>query len=299
MLYSIKKSDFRFPQKWEIVYFVTSRCNNNCRHCWSKNNYLGKDVDIEQHKAFFENLDISRISNIKLSGGECSLYPNLPELISLIRDYVPNSIPLVMFSNGRFLFDAFGRVNNVKKTITNLVGNNYIELHISVDEYHIKCFANSKKISFEQAVNEYSKCIRELITYSANSDNVSVKFKIHCNIGRSIWHRQCLFNDIDEETWKDYFIVTEGLIKAGNAKEIIESIPLEKSDQWSAFILNGVVFENSSNGLTRDTYEFQGHKYFLNETDRKDGTVIIGWWNLINHNYFGGSIYEFKHFISK
>lgn len=299
MLYKISKREFKFPQKWEIVYFVTSRCNSNCGHCWSKNNCLGKEVDIEQHSMFFEDLNVSRVANIKLSGGECSLYPYLPELISLIRSYVKNTVPLVMFSNGQFLFDTFGRVKNVKNTINDLTGNNHVELHISVDEYHIKCFANSKKISFEQAVGEYNKCVRELITYSANSDNVSVKFKMHCNVGRSMWHRQYLFKEIDEELWKHYFIVTEGLIKAGNAKEIRESVPIEKSDLWSAFVLNGVVFENVSNGLTRDIYEFHGNKLFLNETDRKDGVVILGWWNLINHIFLGGSIDEFKCFISK
>lgn len=299
MLYRIIKSDYKFPYKWEIVYFVTSRCNNNCVHCWSKNNYLGKEVDIEQHRKFFQDLDNSRVATIKLSGGECSLYSYLPELISLIRSYVQNTIPLIIFSNGRFLFDDFGCVNNVKKVINDLTGNNHVELHISVDEYHIRCFANSKKISFEQALVEYNKCIRELITYSVNSDNVSVKFKMHCNVGRSMWHRQYLLKDIDEELWKDYFIITEGLIRAGNAKEIRESIPIEKSDLWSAFVLNGVVFENTSNSLTRDIYEFQGSKLFLNETDKQEGVVILGWWNLINHNYLGGSIDEFKHFISK
>lgn len=299
MLYKIKKNDFKFPQKWEIVYFVTSRCNNNCRHCWSKNNYLGKEIDLEQHRFFFEDLDVGRVANIKLSGGECSLYPFLPELISLIRSYVPNTIPLILFSNGRFLFDASGCIKNVEKAINDLTRNNHIEIHISVDEYHIKCFADSKNVSFEKAVCEYNKCVNRLISFSVKSKNVSVKFKLHCNIGRSVWHREYLFKNIDEKLWKEYFIVTEGLIKAGNAKEIRESTPIVESDLWSAFVLNGVIFENISNSFTRDEYDFQGNTLFLNETDRKGGVVILGWWNLINHKCFGVSIDEFKRLIIK
>lgn len=287
------------PRKWEIVYFVTSRCNNNCGHCWSKNNFLGKEVGIEHHRRFFEGIDANRLSCIKLSGGECSLYNHLPDLISLIRSYVPNAVPLILFSNGRFLFDASGCVMDVHTIMDQLSGSNCVELHVSVDEYHIECFAKSKKVSLDLAALEYNKCVRELIGYSEKSDHVTVKFKLHCNIGRSLWHRHNLFQGIDEDAWKKYFIVTEGLIKAGNAQEIKESTEIKESDQWSAFVLNGVTFEASSNNHTRDIYDYQGKKLFLNESDKNDGVVVLGWWNLINHKFYGGTIDEFKQFLSR
>lgn len=57
-----------FPKKWEIVYFITTRCNNFCQHCWSKNNFLGSDVPLEQHEKFISKLNFDNVTEFKLSG---------------------------------------------------------------------------------------------------------------------------------------------------------------------------------------------------------------------------------------
>ena len=286
-----------FPNKWEIVYFLTTKCNHFCDHCWSKNNFLGTEISLEQHEKFLSIFDCNKIKELKLSGGEVTLYKDLKNLITLVRKYLPNEIDLTMFSNGRIFFSPQGYVldkNEIFEKLNDLFGKNKINLHISIDEYHIKHFAKMHNLDFKIACKEYEKMINILSCYNEINQLVDIKFKLHCNFGRLNWHRKNIYKNLKEESWENKIIKTEGLIKAGNAKNNIEeSVEIEESKFWSAFLMPGAKFSDVKESAISDCYTKDGKEIYLNPCKDGNGAVVLGWWNMINKKFFGGDIYEF------
>lgn len=291
-----------FPEKWEIVYFVTSRCNNNCNHCWSKNNFLGAETSLMNHEKFFRCIDPSVVKELKFSGGESTLYRELPALISLARCYLPHHIPITVFSNGHFLFEKDGTpksISSIANQLSNMISSNLnVALHISADEYHIASFAKKLGIDFCVAAQYFSLAIQRVIQVS-QENGFEFKVKLHCNIGRIAYHRNKIYVSLDENVWNRYFIKTEGLIKAGNALEIKESSEIQKSDMWSAFVMMGAEFSERKSDMTRDEFSLAGKKIYLNASQNGRGGVIMGWWNLINRNFIGGDVDEFIRFVNE
>ncbi len=291
-----------YPSKWEVVYFVTNRCNNNCGHCWSKKNFLGADVDIEQHENFFKTINTDKINTLKISGGESTLYKELPELIKLCRKYLKPSVPILIFSNGRFLFDNKGRANS-KEDISSYLSSmipdiENVSLQVSADEYHINSFAQRHRMTIESAILEYNVALTNIIKiYKAQNKVSSFKVKLHCNVGRSQYHKSNIYKNFDAQDMENFFIVTEGLIKAGNGAELDGTTEIQPSNMWSAFVMPGAEFSEERTPNTKDIFSYNGRQYFLNSNPNGKGCVILGWWNLINRRLIGGDISDFVGFI--
>lgn len=293
----------QFPSRWEIVYFVTNRCNNNCSHCWSKQNFLGADVELYKHEEIIGSLNPERISTFKLSGGEVTLFPQLNQLIVASRKYLRKTIPIQVFSNGRFLFDTNGKAKHkdaIYEYIFKLLPqNSNISLQVSADEYHIGSFCRKYGICFEDGVNEYNKAIMRAIeifeTYGNESN--TLKIKLHCNAGRAQFHQAHIYKDFPKEYWEKYFILTEGLVKAGNGKTLDGTTEIQPSERWSAFIMPGAEFKESPSQLTKDIFNSGIKNYYLDSNPYGKGSVILGWWNLINRKMIGGDLDDFIRFI--
>lgn len=293
-------SEVNFPKKWEIVYFITTRCNNFCQHCWSKHNFLGSDVSLEQHEKFISKLNFDNITEFKLSGGEVTLYDNLPKLITLCRKYMSDRVDLTIFSNGRIFFNIDGTILS-KKEIFNkleqLFNDNKVCLQISIDEYHLMFFSKSHQMDLKKAGEQYCKLINYLVDYAKNHNKVQVKFKLHCNKGRLNWHRINLYAKISNYIWDNFIIKTEGLIKSGNAINIEDAEEIRENDCWSAFMMPGAEFGTIKTSKKSDVYFKENDIIYLNPSTNGKGAVILGWWNIINKDFLGGDIYEFAKFI--
>lgn len=289
-----------FPKKWEIVYFITTRCNNFCQHCWSKNNFLGSDVPLEQHEKFISKLNFDNVTEFKLSGGEVTLYDNLSELITLCRKYMPDSVNLTIFSNGRIFFNTDGTILSKKEIfdkLEQLFNDNKVNLHISIDEYHLMSFSKSHQMDFKKAGEQYCKLINFLIDYTRSHSKVQVKLKLHCNKGRLNWHRVNLYAKISNYIWDNFIIKTEGLIKSGNAKNMEDAEEIRENNCWSAFMMPGAEFGLAKTSEKSDVYFKENNIVYLNPSTNGKGALILGWWNIINKNLLGGDIYEFAEFI--
>jgi hypothetical protein len=287
--------------KFELLLFITNSCNNNCMHCWSKDLTLCNKVNLQWYREFFKRLNTHLISEIKLSGGETTLYPKLPELINIIREYVPEEIQLSIFSNGNNLLNS--NIDDIIFYLKKQVGNNTnICYQISADEYHIASYSRIHKISFNSACLIYETFLKNFIfaiKHIKSNYNIDFngKIKVHCNFGRASYHRGVLYKNINENDWENYFLVTEGLVKSGNANYIKESTEIQESNMWTAFIMPGIVI---SDNLTKDSvpFKYKESLVYLNLSDQIfSGTVIMGWWNLINRIFVGGSVIDFINYV--
>lgn len=312
-------------KKWELVIFVSTVCNSSCSHCWSYNTYLGKIVDLEWYNSFFSLLNSKRISEIKLTGGETTLYPFLPQLISLIRKYIPSTIPIVIFTNGRKLVpiersetSVIETVHNIKHLITN---NKNISLQMSADEHHagslfrmlsgqklpsvsIKDIRNDNSCGFPYLKNMVLNFLDAIKIINQESYDLEFKgrLKIHCEQNRLKMHREVFYKDLSDSDWNTYVIATEGLIDSGNAKNLQNTIKIEENnDRLSAFVFPGAEFVNDPSCKKSECYmDVKGKKhYFIGSNKEMSGVVMLGWWNIINRTYCSASVEVFLQTLKK
>lgn len=298
-------------KKWEILLFVSPVCNSSCSHCWSYNTYLGKMVDLDWFRNFFSNLNPEKVKMIKLTGGETTMYPHLAELLSLIREYLPASIPIIIFTNGRKIVPYTRTEDSVNLTVQNiqqLIGENQnISLQMSADEHHAGSLfrAINKKNTPSFLKNEIMKDNLTGLPFLKNMvfnflDAVKIiekrkpdlkfegKLKIHCETGRLNFHKEDIYQEISKKDWEKYVIATEGLIAAGNARNLQKSIKIkENNDFLSAFVFPGAVFSKQKIGKSETYLDDCNNEYYLlgSNIGKDSGIVMLGWWNIINRIY--------------
>lgn len=310
----------KYPdKKWELVLFVSPVCNSSCAHCWSYNTYLGKMVDLDWYANFFSKLNVDRIEQIKLSGGESTLYPQLPELLTLIRRFVPDYIPIHIFTNGRTLIPTDRNamaIETAMQKILKLIGHNQnICLQISGDEHHAGSLWRAMNgiltppILLEEIrrdnemgqgylknmiLNFLDSC--EKISNDYKELKFTYKVKLHCEKGRLDFHRTQLYSDISDETWARCMVCSEGLIHAGNAEKLPDTVQLKTDENFlSLFVFPGAHFLSYPETKRDQAYhDVTGRVYYLSGSRKKEaGVVMFGWWNLIQQKHCALSVPDF------
>lgn len=89
-------------------WFVTWKCNYSCKYCWQEenaNSYRGERISRRKPEEWAAKFNEMKLSHLYFTGGEPSLYKELPQLISMLD---PN-IGLLMTTNlgGSFNVDRF------------------------------------------------------------------------------------------------------------------------------------------------------------------------------------------------
>lgn len=315
----------KYPhRKWEIVVFVSPVCNNSCVHCWSYNTYLGKMVALNWYENFFNSLNYKRIDRVKLSGGETTLYPKLSELITLIRRFIPDSVPIDIFTNARSLVPTHRSAQTVeqaKEKILKLIGKNKnICLQMSGDEHHAGSLWRAMNGILKPAItqNEMRKDNQNGLANLKNMvlnfldacqdislKNKELKFdfkvKLHCEKGRLKFHRHELYKDISDEIWAKHMICSEGLIKAGNAQNLSNTIQLTANDDWlSFFVFPGATFHLNPMQDKNEIYlDEKGISHYLcGSRLSNSGIVMMGWWNLVQKKYCAVKTSEFLNLLA-
>jgi len=149
---------FKRGMPLQLIFFVTSRCNLRCSHCfyWRELNHPQKELSLEEIKKIAKNSRLNLLW-LSLTGGEPFLRPDLAEIASSFCHYgkVANiSIP----TNAQLKDITF---KTTKKILTRCP-NTYISINISLDgleKTHDKI--RGVKGSFSKAIATYLK-LKEL-----------------------------------------------------------------------------------------------------------------------------------------
>ena len=121
------------------------------------------------------------------------------------------------------------------------------------------------------------------------------KIKIHAETGRLNYHRQEIFFWLDDATWESKVISSEGLIRSGSAKNIDSATELLPSSQLSLFLLPGAEFYQEPQTRKAQKYQNPENQSFIYLDVARIGgcgASIIGWWNIINKVFCGGTAYD-------
>jgi len=159
-----------------VVFFVTSVCNEKCRHCfyWEELNQKG-DLTIEQIRSISETMPA--ISDLWVSGGEPFMRKELIEILELF--YRNNDVRWVNLpTNGLFQERAHRCLDRVLSSCPEL----HIDLNVSVDGFeatHEKlrgvpgCYRKTLDMirSLSPLVQRYRKQLRVNMNTCLNADN--------------------------------------------------------------------------------------------------------------------------------
>ncbi len=172
-----------------VVFFVTSVCNEKCRHCfyWEELNQRG-DLTLPQIERI--SATMPRITDLWLSGGEPFMRKDLPEILELF--YRNNEIEWVNLpTNGMFRERIHEWLDRVLSRCQNL----HVDLNISMDGFertHEKirglpgCFRKTLEAlrSLPPLVRKYRSQLRVNMNTCVNADNLDeviefMKFVFH------------------------------------------------------------------------------------------------------------------------
>lgn len=275
----------------ELVYFVYPSCDGGCEHCWSSDMLMGRYKNFDWHCKVIEKLaELNTYSLIKLSGGEPFKNKELGKIAEQIHKKIGSDVPIQIFTSGRpfvSMKDGEEGVLETKKMLDTYFSNyDNISIQLSVDEYHLKVLKrlHSSKANEEDLVYNYIQNFMQacFVLMKEHPGFLGPKLKIHCEEGHLELHKK-LFSWFPEEWWRDYVILTEGLVYAGNAKCLERTFKIQPSNMLSYFLMPGVGFFDEPQ--TKRALKFSNQEKNIYLDDMDDSAILIhGWWNLINRD---------------
>lgn len=311
-------------KKLELVYFISPFCDGACTHCWSANTHLGRPMPLSWHRSFWSKVDPERLSVIKLSGGETLLYQDLGAVIRIIRQEVGRTVPIIIFTSGRQISSIKDGEQGITETRAALQANGLVadnvEVHMSADELHASSFYrhHARCGAAMNAAEElrHQKLGMPMLKIAArnfllacqleaSAGKVSFrggKLKVHAAAGRLAYHRSRLFGWMDQSMWRELVISSEGLIKAGRASSLAGSVEIRNDGPISLFLLPGAEFLTSACSGKAQAYRIKSAQqaiYLDSGTVDGPGAAIVGWWNLINRHFCGGTANDALSIIGK
>lgn len=110
-----------------LIFFVTSKCNSNCKHCFNKINLNSKnDLNLDEIKLISQNLP--DFKTLLLSGGEPFLRKELAKIVELF--YFQNNISNLSIPTNGFLSN---QIYEMTKQILDFCPKIKLTLNFSID----------------------------------------------------------------------------------------------------------------------------------------------------------------------
>ncbi len=186
------KNNFLLKYKFiENLYLVLNyRCNLNCRHCCNPKNMDQFFISFEQAKKIIDEAVELGVSEILVTGGECTLNKDFLNIVKYIKS---KYLRLVIFSNGQNFYDNEDLFNSIVDIYPSLIQFSLYSTNPQVHDNmtrvsgsHHKTLSVLKK--FKQAGINVG-IINFQSTYNKNSYAELKKFadslKINCDTGCS------------------------------------------------------------------------------------------------------------------
>lgn len=306
------------PDGWEIVIFVFPVCEGTCAHCWSSETYFGRTVGLDWYINFFSKIDFRKIREIRLSGGDPLLYKELGSLIDLINYSSGCRTKITILTAGLGFVSINPNASGLENTILNLKKIGVIKpqtsIHLSADENHAGSLFRydngiKKRPSSLEKIHEENYQGFELVETQAKNflkamDVLSReekgfrggKLKVHAASGRLLEYRQQVFSWINDNDWQEKVESSEGLFDSGQAaKNFANNIKILPSSQLSLFIMPGAEFYYQPISKRSQAYNFKGKGFsqvYLDNSKNNLGAAVIGFWNLLEKNFYGGNAIE-------
>lgn len=255
----------------------------------------------EWYETFWQRIDPARVEEIKLTGGEPFLYRKIGKVVEIIRQ-VSSRVPIRIFTGGRNIVSLKSGKEDIKETVRKILETSVIfesvKIHISREDI-LRMNQLGIPLLQTQVKNFLAACE---ILVANNKGFGGGRIKIHTEIGRLNYHRQEIFPWFDGAVWESKVISSEGLIRSGSAEEIDSAIELLSTSQLSSFLLPGAEFYQKPQTRKAQKYqnpESQSVVYFDVARVGGCGASIIGWWNIVNRVFCGGSTYDTYRLIGK
>lgn len=284
----------RIEEPIELVYFIFPVCDGNCAHCWSSEMRMGRYKNILWHESMLEALGKMpyQYKEIKLSGGEPFLHPEIGEIPYLLHKKLGDEIPITIFTSGRPFVSYEKGSRGIEETKTKLLKLfkcfDNLSIHMSIDEFHVAELAKLNQWKPEEVKDNLKNYIMNFIFACEDIKQLyngflGPKLKIHCETGRKKYHQKQLFNWFPIEWWENYAILTEGLVYSGNAKKLQHTFKLRPNKKMSYFLLPGVDFyEKPLSERSEMFYDIKHKKALFLDDSENCAIMISGWWNLID-----------------
>lgn len=157
-----------------VTIEITNLCNWRCKHCYLDNQKI--DIDLEKIFAIIDDARKLGAFELRLSGGEVTIYPKLPEIIKYAREKYMN---VTLLSNMCLLPDELLNCIN-KYGISNI-------------ETTIFSLENKKHDAFVQYNGALKKTLKNIFTLKEMGVDILVK----------TWAIRSNFDEL--EAMKDYF----------------------------------------------------------------------------------------------
>ena len=153
-----------------VNIILTHRCNLNCKHCYMK---ASCNVDEDFEKIFLNANQLlpvllsSGINEIMFTGGECTTFPHIVELVKYAKDIGFNKVDI--FTNGMIL----------NKELFDLVDACYLSIDGLEDNHN---FIRGNKYSFKSLLQtlDYLREIDKItyLQFTANNHNINDLYDI-------------------------------------------------------------------------------------------------------------------------
>ena len=153
-----------------VNIILTHRCNLNCKHCYMNASY---NVDEDFDKVFLNTKQLlptllnNGINEIMFTGGECTIFPYIVELVKYAKDIGFNKVDI--FTNGMIL----------NKKLFDLVDACYLSIDGLEDSHN---FIRGNKYSFQNLLQtlDYLREIDKItyLQFTANNHNIDDLYNI-------------------------------------------------------------------------------------------------------------------------
>lgn len=168
-----------------VTFRVTSRCNNDCKHCFGPRNV--EELSFSELKKLFRLFYSKGFKAIVLTGGEPLLRDDFKKIINELRKY---NFKIFLDTNGDFFFKY-----------KDLISNNIDELALPVD-FPNKSYRNKNNLKTILRILDYFKETDRRPTIRIGTVATQENIKVLDKIGE-------LLKDYPVDIWKVYQFIPE------------------------------------------------------------------------------------------